>query len=33
MEAMIDLNANCKNTNGSHSCTCKEGFTGKGESC
>ena len=28
-----DLNANCTNTNGSHSCTCKEGYTGKGESC
>ena len=28
-----DLNANCTNTNGSHSCACKEGFTGKGESC
>ena len=28
-----DLNANCTNTNGSYSCTCKEGYTGKGESC
>ena len=28
-----DGNANCTNTNGSHSCTCKEGYTGKGESC
>ena len=28
-----DVNANCTNTNGSHSCTCKEGYTGKGESC
>ena len=27
-----DVNANCTNTNGSHSCTCKEGYTGKGES-
>ena len=24
-----DVNANCTNTNGSHSCTCKEGYTGK----
>ena len=28
-----DVNANCTNTDGSHSCTCKEGYTGKGESC
>ena len=28
-----DVNANCTNINGSHSCTCKEGYTGKGESC
>ena len=28
-----DVNANCTNTNGSHSCTCKEGYSGKGESC
>ena len=28
-----DVNANCTNTNGSHSYTCKEGYTGKGESC
>ena len=28
-----DVNVNCTNTNGSHSCTCKEGYTGKGESC
>ena len=28
-----DVNANCTNTNGSHRCTCKEGYTGKGESC
>ena len=28
-----DVNANCTNTNGSHSCTCREGYTGKGESC
>ena len=24
-----DVNANCTNTNGSHSCTCKEEYTGK----
>ena len=23
-----DVNANCTNTNGSHKCTCKEGYTG-----
>ena len=28
-----DVNANFSNINGSHSCTCKEGYTGKGESC
>ena len=28
-----DINANCTNTNGSHICTCKEGYTGKGGSC
>ena len=28
-----DVNANCTNTNGSHSCTCKEGYSGKGKSC
>ena len=28
-----DVNANCINTNGSYSCTCEEGYTGKGESC
>ena len=28
-----DVNANCTNTNGSHSCTCKKGYSGKGESC
>ena len=27
-----DVNANCTNTNGSHGCTCREGYTGKGES-
>ena len=25
-----DVNANCTNTNGSYSCTCEEGYTGKG---
>ena len=28
-----DVNANFSNINGSYSCTCKEGYTGKGESC
>ena len=28
-----DPNANCKNTVGSHSCSCKEGFSGDGRSC
>ena len=28
-----DINENCTNTNGSHICTCKEGYTGKGGSC
>ena len=28
-----DVNANCTNTVGSHTCTCKEGFTGNGRSC
>ena len=23
-----DVNANCTNTNGSHKCTCKGGYTG-----
>ena len=27
------MNANCTNTDGSHNCTCKEGFTGDGRSC
>ena len=26
-------NANCTNTVGSHSCSCKEGFSGNGRSC
>ena len=28
-----DVNANCTNTDGSYNCTCKEGYTGDGESC
>ena len=28
-----DVNANCTNTNGSYSCTCNEGYSGKGDSC
>ena len=28
-----DVNANFTDTNGSYSCTCEEGYTGKGESC
>ena len=28
-----DVNANCTNTNGSHKCTCKEGYPGDGQSC
>ena len=28
-----DVNANCTNAFGSHSCSCKEGFTGDGHSC
>ena len=30
---VCDVNANCTNTNGSHNCTCKEGYTGDGQSC
>ena len=30
---VCDVNANCTNTNGSHNCTCKEGYTGNGQSC
>ena len=28
-----DANANCSNANGSYHCTCKEGYTGDGQSC
>ena len=28
-----DVNANCTNSNGSYSCTCNEGYSGKGDSC
>ena len=28
-----DVNANCKNTLGSYLCSCKEGFTGDGNTC
>ena len=28
-----DVNSNCDNTVGSHTCTCKEGFAGDGRSC
>ncbi|PFX29309.1 Uromodulin [Stylophora pistillata] len=28
-----DVNANCTNTDGSHNCTCKEGYIGDGQSC
>ena len=28
-----DVTANCTNTEGSHNCTCKEGYTGDGNSC
>ena len=30
---VCDVNANCTNTVGSHNCTCKEGFTGNGDTC
>lgn len=28
-----DKNAGCTNTEGSYSCTCKEGYTGDGSTC
>ena len=28
-----DVTANCTNTDSSHNCTCKEGYTGDGQSC
>ena len=28
-----DVTANCTYTDGSHKCTCKEGYTGDGQSC
>ena len=28
-----NVTANCINTDGSHNCTCKEGYTGDGQSC
>ena len=28
-----DVTANCTNTDGSYNCTCKEGYTGDGDSC
>ena len=28
-----DVNADCLNTVGSHSCTCKAGYTGDGQTC
>ena len=30
---VCDVNANCKNTLGSHVCSCKAGFTGDGKTC
>ena len=31
--SLCDVNANCTNSNGSYSCTCKQGFTGDGATC
>ena len=30
---VCDINANCTKTDGSHNCTCREGYTGDGQSC
>ena len=31
--SLCDKNADCKNSDGSHSCICKQGFTGDGRAC
>ena len=33
MATICHVNSNCKNTDGSHICTCKEGYTEDGQSC
>ena len=33
MTSPCSMNATCKNTVGSHSCMCKDGFTGNGINC
>ena len=30
---VCDVNSNCNNTDGSHICSCKEGYTGDGQLC
>lgn len=30
---LCDENADCTNTNGSHVCTCRQGFSGDGTTC
>ncbi len=30
---VCDVNANCQNSDGSYSCSCKAGFTGDGKTC